>query len=33
VRDENRKWLCQQCREMLCMHKTQCVGCGHLWRG
>ncbi|MFH2045844.1 MAG: DUF3795 domain-containing protein [Pseudomonadota bacterium] len=32
VRDENRKWTCPRCGEILCMHKEQCTSCGHVWR-
>ncbi len=32
VRKENKKWICSKCGEMPCMHKAQCISCGHLWR-
>jgi len=32
VRNENRKWICPKCSEMICMHKAQCISCGHSWR-
>jgi Protein of unknown function (DUF3795) len=32
VRNENRKWICSKCGEMLCMHKAQCISCGLTWR-
>ena len=32
VRKENKKWICSKCGEMLCMHKAQCISCGHTWR-
>jgi hypothetical protein len=31
VRSENRKWTCSACGAMLCMHKPQCLSCGHVW--
>lgn len=32
VRNENKKWICSKCGEMICMHKAQCISCGHTWR-
>ncbi len=32
VKNENRKWLCSKCGEMLCMHEAQCTSCGRNWR-
>jgi len=32
VRNENKKWLCLKCGDMICMHKAQCISCGHIWR-
>jgi hypothetical protein len=31
VRNENEKWRCLQCGEMLCVHKPQCLSCGKTW--
>lgn len=32
VRNENEKWTCQECGEVICIHKPQCLSCGHTWR-
>jgi hypothetical protein len=32
ARTENKKWICSKCGAMLCMHKAQCISCGHSWR-
>lgn len=32
VRDQNEKWLCPDCGGMICVHKPQCLSCGHTWR-
>ncbi len=32
VQNENKKWICSKCGEMLCMHKVQCISCGQSWR-
>ncbi len=32
VKNENKKWICSKCGEMLCMHKAHCISCGHAWR-
>lgn len=32
LRNENRKWICPKCGEMICMHKPQCISCGQTWR-
>ena len=31
VKNENKKWACPKCGEMLCMHRPQCVSCGYVW--
>jgi hypothetical protein len=31
VRAENEKWACPHCGSMLCMHKPECLSCGHAW--
>ena len=31
VAEENAKWSCPECGSRLCMHKPQCVKCGHTW--
>jgi hypothetical protein len=32
VKNENKKWTCPECGSMICMHKPQCLSCGHVWR-
>lgn len=29
---EDRRWRCPGCGAVLCMHKPQCLSCGHIWR-
>ena len=31
VAKEKAKWSCPECGSRLCMHKPQCVNCGHTW--
>jgi rubrerythrin len=31
VKKENKKWICSECGEIICMHKAQCISCGHTW--
>ncbi|NTW49305.1 MAG: DUF3795 domain-containing protein [Chlorobiales bacterium] len=32
VREENEKWTCPECSEFICVHKPECLSCGHQWR-
>jgi len=32
VRAEKARWTCPECGEMICVHKPQCLSCGHKWR-
>lgn len=32
VAEEDAKWQCPKCVARLCMHKPQCVTCGHTWQ-
>ncbi len=32
VRNEKDRWTCPVCGEILCVHKPQCLHCGHKWR-
>lgn len=32
VRNEKEKWACPGCGEAICVHKLQCLYCGHTWR-
>jgi len=31
--EEAIKWSCSECGSLLCMHKPQCLDCGHTWQG
>jgi ribosomal protein L37E len=31
VKEENKRWSCRQCGELLCVHKPECSCCGHIW--
>lgn len=31
VKNENRRWNCRQCGEILCVHKPACPACGDVW--
>jgi hypothetical protein len=32
VRNENEKWICPECGEMICVHRPACISCGYGWR-
>lgn len=32
MRDEMERWTCPGCSQLICVHKPQCVFCGHKWR-
>lgn len=32
IRNEKERWTCPQCGTMICVHKPQCISCGHKWR-
>ena len=32
VAEEAAKWSCSECGSLLCMHKPQCLNCGHAWQ-
>ena len=32
IRDEKEKWSCSECGRLICVHKPQCLYCGHKWR-
>lgn len=32
IRSEKKKWTCPGCGRLLCVHKPQCLSCGHKWR-
>ncbi len=31
VASEKERWMCPQCGEIICVHKPQCLSCGHKW--
>ena len=31
LRNEKEKWACPACGEVICVHKPQCLSCGHEW--
>jgi hypothetical protein len=32
TRNEVKKWACPECGTILCVHKEDCIHCGHTWR-
>ena len=32
IRHEKKKWTCPGCGNLICVHKPQCLSCGHKWR-
>lgn len=32
LKNEKERWTCPECGELLCVHKPQCLSCGHQWR-
>ncbi len=32
IRNEKERWTCPECSQLLCVHKPQCLSCGHTWR-
>jgi hypothetical protein len=32
IRNENERWTCPECGNLICVHKLQCLFCGHTWR-
>ena len=32
IRNEKEKWVCPECGEMTCVHKSACLCCGSKWR-
>jgi len=30
--NEKARWACPECGELICVHKPQCLSCGHKWR-
>ena len=31
VRNEMERWTCPECGDIICVHKPQCLYCGHKW--
>ena len=31
VKREQERWPCPKCGDLLCVHKPQCLACGHKW--
>jgi hypothetical protein len=31
MRSEKKKWTCPGCGQLICVHKPQCLSCGHKW--
>jgi len=31
IRNEKERWTCPECSELICVHKPQCLSCGHKW--
>jgi hypothetical protein len=31
VSSEKERWVCPGCGEIICVHKPQCLSCGHKW--
>lgn len=32
ITNEETRWACPKCGELLCVHKEYCISCGHTWR-
>ncbi len=32
IRQEESRWACSKCGEILCVHKESCIRCGSKWR-
>ena len=32
IRNEKERWSCRECGQLICVHKPQCLCCGHKWR-
>jgi len=32
IRNEKERWTCLECGQLICVHKPQCLFCGHKWR-
>jgi len=32
VENEKKRWECPKCGKLLCVHKSECIYCHHIWR-
>ena len=32
VENEKKRWACPECGRILCVHKSECIYCQHVWR-
>lgn len=32
IEQERERWACSKCGEIICVHKENCISCGHQWR-
>ena len=32
IKQEKERWACSKCGEIICVHKENCIFCGHQWR-
>ena len=32
IRNEKTRWICPGCGEILCVHRPDCLSCGHKWQ-
>ena len=32
IKNEKERWTCPECSQLICVHKPQCLSCGHRWR-
>lgn len=32
IENEKKKWACPECGGLLCVHKSECIYCQHVWR-
>ena len=32
IKQEKVRWACPKCGETICVHKENCISCGHKWR-
>jgi hypothetical protein len=32
IENEKKRWACPECGRLLCVHKSECIYCQHVWR-